>query len=138
MKTLCNYLVVILFCFAIQPITTTYAQENIKDDDKLLVSPEESDKKDPTIEVFKQTVFADVNVVNDVSSYTLRYDLVLLKGKNFTFSGNVGFGLLDSPEIGADAEGNLTMPKNTDYIVPVEANVWFGNKKHHLEIGIPS
>ncbi len=134
MKTLCNYLVLVLLIVAFQS-TSILAQESIKNNANLLISSQETITEVPTISVFKQTVFAEVNKTNDISSYTLHYDLVLLKGKNFTFSGNVGFGLLDSPEISDNSEG-VQMPKNTDYIVPVEANVWFGNNKHHLEVGL--
>lgn len=131
MKTLCNYFTLLLF-FVVFQTTTIFAQENNAD---LLIPYPTTNTQSSTISVFKQTVFADVSKTNDVLAYTLHYDLVLLKGKNFVFSGNIGFGLLDAPQT-IMGENTAPMAKNTDYIVPVEANIWFGNNKHHLEIGL--
>lgn len=134
MKFLCKYFVLGLIIINSYS-TTMFGQETIDTYKDASTSLENTENESHTTKLFARTIFTDINVTNSVKSYTVHYDLILLKGRNFVFSGNIGFGLLDtSPEFSSSERNSL--PKNNDFVVPVEANVLFGKGNHHLEIGL--
>ncbi len=76
------------------------------------------------------TVFANLSMIGKIQMHTVHYDLLLLKGKCFSFSGNLGLGLLNGVE-----EAN-TSKSDLDFAVPVAINFFWGKTNHHIEFGL--
>ncbi|MGB1242713.1 MAG: hypothetical protein ACPG49_09335 [Chitinophagales bacterium] len=76
------------------------------------------------------TVCANISMIGRMQMQTVHYDLLLLKGKSFSFSGNIGFGLLNGVEEAKTSTSDL------DFTVPVAANFFWGKSNHHFELGL--
>lgn len=61
---------------------------------------------------------------------TIHFDVLLLKGKCFSFSGNIGFGLLNG------IEETKTSTSDIDFATPVAINFFWGKSRHHFEVGL--
>ncbi|MEZ4883260.1 MAG: hypothetical protein R3E32_00895 [Chitinophagales bacterium] len=105
-----------------------YSQELSNFDDDLLKLELET----PEDVKYDKSLFVDAFFYNDLRLYTLRYNLELLKGKNLSFNGNIGFGVIDqmNPVI---TSGKT---KELDVVIPLEASLLIGKKKHFLELGL--
>jgi len=84
---------------------------------------------------YAKSILVDAVFYDDVRFYTIRYNLELLKGKNISFNGNIGIGVIDPNS--AIFNGSSTSSSNEiDIVVPLEANLLIGQKQHKLELGL--
>ncbi|QQS29218.1 MAG: hypothetical protein IPM47_20685 [Sphingobacteriales bacterium] len=95
------------------------AQEN----SNLATAPDQEETIFQTVEIQKNTFFAEVG--GNGTLYSVNIDQVLLAGHNFKISTRIGMGLSSS-----------VFEKDIDPIIPIEGNIWFGKNKHHFETGM--
>lgn len=83
---------------------------------------------------YDKSLLVDAVIYDNVQFYTLRYNLELLKGKNISFNGNIGLGVIDPNSTAIQlSEGQSN---ELDIVVPVEAKLLIGQRKHFLELGL--
>ena len=109
--------------YAQEPISSEGSSEGVE------VETERSERLD-----YKKSLLLDAFVYEDVRFYALRYNLELLRGENVSFSGSIGLGMID-PSSPIFNEQNLTSSE-LDIVIPLEASLLIGKRKHFLELGL--
>ncbi len=120
------FLVALLSFFTLN----SYGQEQAPQEANLL----EIEESTPAKINYDKSILVDAVFYNDVRFYTVRYNLELLKGKNVSFNGNIGIGIIDPNS--AIFNGSSLNPNEIDIVVPLEANLLIGQKQHKLELGL--
>ncbi|MFK7904867.1 MAG: hypothetical protein AB8B69_07075 [Chitinophagales bacterium] len=96
----------------------------------------EKEESVPVKTNYDKSILVDAVFYDDVRFYTIRYNMELLKGKNISFNGSIGLGLIDPDTKSAIFNESSVNSNEIDIVVPLEANLVIGQKQHKLELGL--